>query len=88
MSEYIVEVVIESKPYAKDPEGMTIMRDLMHKTGYESVTSVRAGKFLRIKVNANSAEEAKQYVVKMINELRIYNPVAHIYSIVLKGSSS
>ncbi len=87
MKEYTVEVVIESKPYAKDPEGMTIMRDLMHKTGYERVNSVRTGKFLRIKVSAENGEEAKNYVVKMINDLRIYNPVAHTYSIVLKEST-
>ncbi|MEM2109545.1 MAG: phosphoribosylformylglycinamidine synthase subunit PurS [Candidatus Odinarchaeota archaeon] len=88
MNEYIIEVVIESKPYAKDPEGMTIMRDLMHKAGYELINSVRTGKFLRIKVSANNAEEAKNYVVKMINDLRLYNPVAHTYSMVLKESTS
>jgi phosphoribosylformylglycinamidine synthase PurS subunit len=84
MNEYTIEVVIESKPFAKDPEGRTIMNDLMRKSGYENVNSVRTGKFLRIKVKSTGPDEAKQYVIKMINELRIYNPVAHIYTINLR----
>ncbi|MHA1754561.1 MAG: phosphoribosylformylglycinamidine synthase subunit PurS [Candidatus Odinarchaeia archaeon] len=88
MKEFTIEVVIESKPFAKDPEGTTIMKDLMHKTGYSKVKSVRTGKFLRIKVEAETPKEAKEYVIKMINDLRIYNPVAHIYNINLKESPS
>ncbi|MHA1409348.1 MAG: phosphoribosylformylglycinamidine synthase subunit PurS [Candidatus Odinarchaeia archaeon] len=88
MNEYTVEVVIESKPFAKDPEGRTIMKDLMRKSGYENVTSVRTGKFLRIKLFSEGPEQAKEYVVKMINDLRIYNPVAHIYTINLKENTA
>ena len=39
--------------------------------------SIRAGKFLRVEVEASDREEAKQLVVRMCNELRIFNPAAH-----------
>ena len=82
--EYTVEVVIESKPAAKDPEGATIMRDLMVKKGYTVVGEVRTGKLLRVKLTANSEEEAVSVVNRMCNELRLANPVAQDYKITIK----
>jgi phosphoribosylformylglycinamidine synthase subunit PurS len=84
--EYVVEVVIESKPAAKDPEGATIVRDLMGKEGYGMVREVRTGKLLRVTIEAKSEEEASSLVDRMCNELRLANPVAQNYKIsVMKG---
>jgi len=77
-SSFIVEVVVENKPLARDPEGETIHHNLILKGGYSQVTNVRAGKFLRMNVEASSEEEAKQLVQKLCDDLRIYNPAAHI----------
>lgn len=85
MKTYVVEIVIENKPTARDPEGETICRDLIHKQGYVAVESVRAGKFLRIKLSAESEEEAKKKTFEMCNELRIYNPVVHTCKIEVEG---
>jgi phosphoribosylformylglycinamidine synthase PurS subunit len=74
---FSVEVVISNKPRARDPEGETIIRDLMHKSGFESVKEVRTGKLLSIKVEAANETDARDKVVTMCNDLRIYNPVAH-----------
>jgi phosphoribosylformylglycinamidine synthase PurS subunit len=82
--EYVVEVVIESKPAAKDPEGATIVRDLMVKKGYGNVSEVRTGKLLRVKLSAASESEAASIVDKMTNELRLANPVAQNYKITVK----
>ncbi|MFH1470776.1 MAG: phosphoribosylformylglycinamidine synthase subunit PurS [Candidatus Micrarchaeota archaeon] len=79
--EYLAEVVIESKPAAKDPEGATIMRDLMARKGYNTVSEVRTAKLLRIKISAKSEEEAISLADKMCNELRLANPVAQNYRI-------
>lgn len=76
-SVFSVNVVISNKERARDPEGETILRDLVHKSGFESIKSIRAGKYLRIEVVAEDEEEAKELVVKMCNELRIFNPAAH-----------
>ena len=77
-SSFIVEVVVENKPLARDPEGETIHHNLILKRGYSQVTNVRAGKFLRMNVEASSEEDAKQLVQKLCDDLRIYNPAAHI----------
>ncbi len=77
-SNYTVEVIVENKPLARDPEGETIHHNLLLKGGYNQVTNVRAGKLLRMTVEAPSPEEARQLVRKLCDDLRIYNPAAHI----------
>ncbi|MFH1328394.1 MAG: phosphoribosylformylglycinamidine synthase subunit PurS [Candidatus Bathyarchaeota archaeon] len=84
MNTYTVDVVIENKPAARDPEGETISRDLMNKGGYTMVKSVRTGKHLRVLVDAKTKEQAKKTVFDMCNSLRIYNPVVHTCKIELK----
>jgi len=49
----------------------------VHKSGFEQIKSIRAGKYLRIEVEAPDEEKAKQQVVRMCNDLRIFNPAAH-----------
>jgi phosphoribosylformylglycinamidine synthase PurS subunit len=78
---FSVEIVISNKPQARDPEGETIMRDLIHKSGLNSVKEVRTGKLLAVKVEAANEAEARENVVSMCNDLRIYNPVAHSLSV-------
>ena len=75
---FTVEVVVENKPLARDPEGETIHQNLILKGGYSQVTNVRAGKLLRMNVEANSPEDAKRLVRKLCEDLRIYNPAAHV----------
>ena len=74
-SEYIVEIVLENKPAARDPVGETIKKDLLAKKGYNMVSNVRSGQYLRINITAENEEAAKTTVDKMCNELRIFNPV-------------
>ncbi|WXG42611.1 MAG: phosphoribosylformylglycinamidine synthase subunit PurS [Promethearchaeati archaeon SRVP18_Atabeyarchaeia-1] len=85
MSLFTVEIVIENKPAARDPEGETIWRDLVNKGGYGEVKSIRAAKLLRAKVEARSEDDAKSIIFRMCNDLRIFNPVAHTCSIHVKG---
>ncbi len=73
--EYIVEVVLENKPAARDPVGETIQKDLLAKKGYNMVSNVRSGQYLRINISAANENEAKEIVDKMCNDLRIFNPV-------------
>ncbi len=75
LSDYIVEVVLENKPAARDPVGQTIQKDLLAKNGYDMVSRVRSGQYLRIYIRATNEIEAKETVNKMCNELRIFNPV-------------
>ncbi len=72
---FLVQVVIENKPYINDPEGETIHRDLVVKGGYSSVQSVRSAKMLKMVVTSKSEKEAEATVRKLCEELRIFNPV-------------
>jgi phosphoribosylformylglycinamidine synthase len=73
--EFIIEVSIENKPAARDPVAETIKRDLIAKKGYDMVSNVRSGQYLRINIVAENESKAKEIVTKMCNDLRIFNPV-------------
>lgn len=82
---FAVEVLISNKVQARDPEGEVILNDLIHKEGYGSVTEVRTGKLLILKVEAQDEAHAKDLVFRLCNELRLYNPVAHAIRIEVRG---
>jgi phosphoribosylformylglycinamidine synthase len=73
--DFIVEVVLTNKKKARDPVGETVKRDLLAKKGYEKVSNVRSGQYLKITLQAEDNEAAKETVVEMCNELRLFNPV-------------
>ncbi|MGH9991698.1 MAG: phosphoribosylformylglycinamidine synthase subunit PurS [Nitrososphaera sp.] len=81
MPKYLVQVVIENKPYINDPEGETIHRDLVVKGGYSNVASVRSAKMLKMMVSSRSEIDAVKTVKKLCDELRIFNPVVSDCSI-------
>ena len=66
---------IENKKYLDDPEGDTILRDLIVKGGYSNIESVRTAKTLKIVVTSSSEKEALMTAERLCNDLRIYNPV-------------
>ncbi len=82
---YAVEVIVENKLLARDPEGETIHHNLILKGGYAQVTNVRAGKLLRMNVEASSPEDARRLVRKLCDDLRIYNPAAHVCQVRVVG---
>ena len=75
MAKFLVVVTIENKEQVGDPEGETIKKDLILRSGYSKVESVKSAKCYNIVINTNSEEEAKKDVTKLCEELRIYNPV-------------
>jgi phosphoribosylformylglycinamidine synthase len=82
---FVVQVVIENKPYINDPEGETIHRDLVVKGGYSNVQSVRSAKMLKMIVNIKSEKDAEATVKKLCEELRIFNPVVSTCTIKATG---
>ncbi|MGE5822613.1 MAG: phosphoribosylformylglycinamidine synthase subunit PurS [Nitrososphaerota archaeon] len=75
MGRYLVVVTIENKDQVGDPEGETIKKDLIFRSGYSNVESVRSAKCYNIIINTKSKEDAKKEVTKLCEELRIYNPI-------------
>jgi phosphoribosylformylglycinamidine synthase len=85
LQSFDVEIIIENKKMARDPEGETITKDLINRGGFKSITNVRTGKYLKLSVEAETKEEAEHIVREMSNALRIYNPVVHTCSIRIKS---
>ena len=85
MPSFDVEIIIENKKMARDPEGETITRDLINRGGFQSIRNVRTGKYLKLSVEAENKEEAEKIVREMSNSLRIYNPVVHTCSVRIKS---
>jgi phosphoribosylformylglycinamidine synthase len=75
MTKYLVVVTIENKEQVGDPEGETIRKDLILRSGYSNVESVRSAKCYNIVINTGSEAEAKKDVTKLCEELRIYNSI-------------
>ena len=75
MSMYIVHVIIENKPNISDPEGDTILNDLVLKSNNSSVKKIRAGKILKFTIEANDKKNAEKTVENICQELRIFNPL-------------
>ena len=77
-------VNIENKSFLDDPEGETILNDLILKEGYHNVISVRTIKSLKIEIVAKSIDDAKIKIKEMCDNLRIYNPIVSDCKIMIK----
>ena len=75
MSTYIVHVIIENKPNISDPEGDTILNDLVLKSKNSSVKKIRSGKILKFTVETTDQKNAEKIVENICQELRIFNPL-------------
>ncbi len=75
MKSFMVHVVIENKPGISDPEGDTILKDLVLKGSFLSVKKIRTAKMLKFKIIEKSKSIAKKKIQNLCDELRIYNPM-------------
>jgi len=75
MSTYVLHVIIENKPNISDPEGDTILNDLVLKNKNSSVKKIRSGKILKFTVEATDQKNAEKIVENICQELRIFNPL-------------
>ncbi len=73
MKSYLARVDVTLKPTVNDPQGNTI-RDALHALGFGAVGSVRAGKYMEIRVEAASKKAAGEQVTEMCKKL-LANPV-------------
>ena len=75
MQTYEIHVIIENKPGISDPEGDTILNDLILKGNNSSVKKIRAGKILKFTILAKNEKSAKKSVEVICEDLRIFNPI-------------
>lgn len=75
MPKFEVQVTIENKPGISDPEGSTILKDLVLKGSYKSVSSIRTAKMLKFQITEKTKQSAEKKINELCDELRIYNPM-------------
>ena len=75
MVNYNVDVIIENKPGINDPEGDTILNDLVLKGNFSNVKKIRSAKMLKFSIIEKNKKLAESKVIKICDELRIYNPL-------------
>ncbi|MDC8438265.1 MAG: phosphoribosylformylglycinamidine synthase subunit PurS [Candidatus Nitrosotenuis sp.] len=81
-----VQVIIENKAGMNDPEGETILNDLVLKGSYSSVKKIRSAKMLKFQINATTKESAEKTVRKLCDDLRIYNPMVSKVTLSVKSA--
>ena len=70
---FLARVYVTLKPTVNDPQGLTISGGL-HSLGFDSVESVRAGKYLEIRLDGKDKASAEAQVAEMCRKL-LANPV-------------
>ena len=75
MTAFTVDVTIENKPGISDPEGDTILNDLVLKGTHKSVSKIKTAKMLKFTIEEKDKETAQSKVEDICNELRIFNPM-------------
>jgi phosphoribosylformylglycinamidine synthase subunit PurS len=76
------EVFVTLKPVVNDPAGLTIKGGL-HALGFDSVTEVRAGKYLVVTLDESDEGEARARIDDMAQQL-LANAVIEDYRIELQ----
>ena len=75
MATFTVHVTIENKPGISDPEGDTILNDLVLKGTHKTFSKIKTAKMLKFIIKEKDKKAAKSKVQEICDELRIYNPM-------------
>ena len=81
MSSFVVHVIIENKPGISDPEGETILNDLVLKGIHKTVLKIKTAKMLKFSIQENDKKTAQSKVQEICDDLRIYNPMVSVVTI-------
>jgi len=75
MANYTVHVIIENKPGISDPEGETILNDLVLKGTCKTVSKITTAKMLKFTIKEKDKKTAELKIQDICDDLRIYNPM-------------
>ena len=81
MTIFQVNVTIENKPGISDPEGETILNDLVLKGTHKAVSKIKTAKMLKFTIQENDKQSAQSKVQEICDDLRIYNPMVSVVTI-------
>jgi phosphoribosylformylglycinamidine synthase len=80
---WLARVYVSLKPTVNDPQGLAI-RGGLHHLGFDTVDSVRMGKYLEVRLTDAEEAEARRKVDDMCRKL-LANPVVERYSFDLEA---
>ena len=75
MTSFIVHVTIENKPGISDPEGETILNDLILKGTHKTISKIKTAKMLKFTIKEKDKKIAKSKIQEICDDLRVYNPM-------------
>jgi len=75
---FLARVHVTLKPTVNDPQGLTIARAL-GRLGFDSVESLRAGKYFEVKIEGDDLAAAEADVRSMCEKL-LANPVIETFT--------
>ena len=82
---FLARVFVTLKPTVNDPQGLTI-RGALHSLGFTEVESVRAGKYLEVRIDAEGRKAAEEQLAEMCRKL-LANPVIEDYRFELEEAA-
>ena len=77
MPDFLGRVHVTLKPTVNDPQGLTIA-DGLRSLGFDEVAAVRAGKYIEVRLTADTADAARARIDAMCDKL-LANPVIETY---------
>jgi len=83
MATFTVHVTIENKPGISDPEGETILNDLVLKGTHKTVSKIKTAKMLKFTIKEKDKKAAQSKIQEICDELRLYNPMVSKVSVVV-----
>lgn len=75
MATFEVHVTIENKTGISDPEGETILDDLVLKGTHKAISKIKTAKMLKFTIQEKDQKTAQSKIQEICDELRIYNPM-------------
>ena len=83
---FVARVYVTLKPTVNDPQGLTI-KGALHSLGFAGVESVRAGKYIEIRIDAADRASAESAVKEMCSKL-LANPVIEDFRLEIEDARS
>ncbi len=83
MATFNVHVTIENKPGISDPEGDTILNDLVLKGAHKTVTKIKTARMLKFTIKEKDKKTAQLKVQEICDQLRIYNPIVSKVTVIV-----
>lgn len=74
MTHAVARVIVTPRRVVNDPQGITVKQGLL-TLGFKEVTDVRVGKYIELRIDVTTEEEARERVEAMCRQLLANNVI-------------